>query len=222
MPNKKRKSNPPSFAWFRLFDEETGEDFQGTSADKVPVSASTDVADFRKAVKRDNPNNLSKVDASALKVYKNESTFRKGKEEALNPSHSLNDLGKSDSKDDALIVLVPKRNRNYRFCLPLSPSLFLNCTHNLFLSCSLSLFQPLNLSQFLLTVCLFFIHSHSTFDQPSFLLPLSLSTSHQPHLVSPSTHTHTLSLFTHRHSLHSLYLALSLFYTLNQTISDSF
>jgi hypothetical protein len=41
---------PPRLIWFLLLDSSTGEPYQGTSAEKVPVSSSADVADFLDAV----------------------------------------------------------------------------------------------------------------------------------------------------------------------------
>jgi hypothetical protein len=46
-------SSPPSpLVWFLLLDSATGEPYKETSADKVSVSSSADVADFRDAVKK--------------------------------------------------------------------------------------------------------------------------------------------------------------------------
>jgi len=50
--NPQQSFMPPSpLIWFQLFDFATGEPYKGTSADKVSVSSSVDIADFRDAVK---------------------------------------------------------------------------------------------------------------------------------------------------------------------------
>jgi len=108
-------SSPPSpLVWFLLLDSATGEPYKGTSATKVSVDASADVADFRKAVKTeyDQPNYLKDIPASSLLVYKNKTVFDKrnaavddGKEEPLEEDSLLEGLGKS--KKEALIVVVP-------------------------------------------------------------------------------------------------------------------
>ena len=97
--------------WYRLFEYATGQQLSQTNADKVFLSESEDVADFRDAVKKKNPNKLSSVDAPDLIVYANESAFKKrnsaeGKEQPLDPSLSIGEqLG--NSTKEALIVVVP-------------------------------------------------------------------------------------------------------------------
>ena len=68
-----------SLIWFLLLDAATGLPYKGTSADKVSVSSSADVADFRKAVKAeyDTPNYLKDIPSGALRVYKNKVAFDK-------------------------------------------------------------------------------------------------------------------------------------------------
>lgn len=110
-----------SFVWFVLLDSATGQPYKGTTADKVAVSSSADVADFRNAVHLRNPNKLASVDAADLLVYKNKATFDAGstathgenkdmkKEQSqslhLKSSCSLSGLG--ETEEDALIVVVP-------------------------------------------------------------------------------------------------------------------
>ena len=106
---------PPSlFIWFLLFDSVTGEPYKGTTAEKVCVSTSADVADFRDAVqlKYDKPNYLKEIPSGALLVYKNKTAFEKrnaavdeGKEAPLKEDSPIDGLGLS--KKDALIVVVP-------------------------------------------------------------------------------------------------------------------
>jgi hypothetical protein len=62
-------SSPPSrLVWFLLLDSATGLPYKGTTADKVAVSSSADVADFRKAVQLeyDKPNYLKDIPSGAL------------------------------------------------------------------------------------------------------------------------------------------------------------
>jgi hypothetical protein len=49
----------PSLVWFLLLDAATGEPYKGTTADKVALSSTADVADFRDAVKTKHSNKLS-------------------------------------------------------------------------------------------------------------------------------------------------------------------
>ena len=66
--------------WFLLVDSTTGEPYKGTSADKVSVSSSSDVADFRDAVKKKDKDDgdaaiLTICKSSQLLVYKNKTAF---------------------------------------------------------------------------------------------------------------------------------------------------
>ena len=106
--------SPPSpLVWFRLLDSTTGQSYKGTTADKVAVSSTADVADFRDAVKAkyDKPNYLKDIPSGALLVYKNKDAFDKRnyvneeKEEPLEEDSLLDGLGKS--KKEALVVVVP-------------------------------------------------------------------------------------------------------------------
>jgi hypothetical protein len=116
-------SNQQTFplVWFVLVDSVTGEPYKGTSADKVAVSSSADVADFRKAVKVENSSVLTGIDSSQIIVYKNKTAFEKRnatvdqeKQEPLKPSCKINGLGTTE--EDALVVVVPS--------LSSSPELF--------------------------------------------------------------------------------------------------
>ena len=99
-------SSPSSpLVWFQLLDSATGEPYKGTTADKVAVSSSADVADFRDAVKAKYSNKLSSVDSGELLVYKSKAAFVDGKEEPFEEDSLLDGLGKS--KKEALIVVVP-------------------------------------------------------------------------------------------------------------------
>jgi hypothetical protein len=107
----------PLLIWFQLFDAATEDPYKGTGADKVAVSSTADVADFRKAVKAEYSNKLSSVDAGELLVYKNKTSFEKrnasfddGKEEPLEEDSLLDGLGRS--KKEALIVIVPSYAEN--------------------------------------------------------------------------------------------------------------
>ena len=98
-----------SLIWFLLLDSATGEPYKRTTADKVSVSSSADVADFRDAVKVKHSNKLSSVDASQLLVYKNKASFDKrnsqnGKEEPLEVDSLVDGLG--ETEEEALIVAV--------------------------------------------------------------------------------------------------------------------
>jgi hypothetical protein len=71
-------SSPPSpLVWFQLFDSATGEPYKKTTADKVSVSSSADVADFRKAVQAENASILIGITSSQLLVYKNKAAYDK-------------------------------------------------------------------------------------------------------------------------------------------------
>jgi hypothetical protein len=65
--------------WFRLFDSETGKQFEGTRASKVLINPPADVDDFLEAVKAkyDQPNYLQNIPSGALSVYKNEESFKR-------------------------------------------------------------------------------------------------------------------------------------------------
>ena len=99
--------------WFQLLDSATGEPYKKTSADKVSVSCSADVADFRDAVKKKDRDDgdaavLTPFKSSQLLVYKNKAAFVDGKEDE---EDSLID-GLGRSKKEALIVVVPSSAEN--------------------------------------------------------------------------------------------------------------
>ena len=103
-------SPPPTLVWFLLLDSATGEPYKETSADKVSVSSSADVADFREAVHLKNSSILTGIDSSQLVVFKNKTAFDKRnaaideeKEKPMDPTESLGLLG---SKEDVLLVAV--------------------------------------------------------------------------------------------------------------------
>ncbi|MFN7883395.1 MAG: hypothetical protein ACK5PF_10340 [bacterium] len=98
-------SSPPSpLVWFLLLDAATGLPYKGSSADKVSVSSSADVADFRKAVQAENASILTGITSSQLLVYKNKAAFEEEKE-VLEEDSLIGDFG--TSKKEALIVVVP-------------------------------------------------------------------------------------------------------------------
>ena len=107
--------SPPQLTWFLLVDAADGQSYKGTSADKVSVLSSADVADFRHAVKAENSNKLSSIDAADLLVFKNKAAFDKrnaddGKEEPLEEDSLVYGLG--TSKKEALIVVAPPSTEN--------------------------------------------------------------------------------------------------------------
>ena len=93
--------------WFQLLDSASGEPYKQTTADKVSVSSSADVADFRDAVKAKHSNKLSTFDAADLLVYKNKAAFVDEKEKPLKSSHPLYALGKTEEENDMIVVVVP-------------------------------------------------------------------------------------------------------------------
>ena len=103
-------SNQPRFIWYQLVDSADGEAFRGVDAAKVSVPLNAEVDDFRKAVKAENPNNLSSVDAANLFVYKSKGAFDNrnaavgDKEKPLKSSASLLALGTTE--DEALYSLL--------------------------------------------------------------------------------------------------------------------
>jgi hypothetical protein len=107
-------SSPSPLIWFLLVDSITGQPYKGTSADKVSIAFTADVADFRDAVqlKYDKPNYLKDIPSGVLLVYKNKAAFDKrnaaadeGREESLEEDSLVYGLG--TSKKEALFVVVP-------------------------------------------------------------------------------------------------------------------
>ena len=110
-------SSPSPLVWFQLFDSATGKPYKKTTADRVAVSSSADVADFRDAViekfDKQKSSVLNGFASSQLLVYKNKAAFDKrnaaaddGKEEEPLEEDSLLD-GLGRSKKEALFVAVP-------------------------------------------------------------------------------------------------------------------
>ena len=60
-----------------VLDAATGNPYKGTTADKVSVSSSADVADFRDAAHLKNSSILTGIASSQLLVYKNKDAFDK-------------------------------------------------------------------------------------------------------------------------------------------------
>ena len=81
-----------------------GQPYKGSSANSLSLNPSAVVDELRLAVVNKNPNILSSVDASQLKIYKNKTAFD-GKEETLEDDCLIYGLGLSDK--EALVVLVP-------------------------------------------------------------------------------------------------------------------
>ena len=102
MSSTDQQSNVP--IWYLLLDSATGEPYKRTSADKVRVSSSADVTDFREAVIAKNPNNLSSFDTSELMVYENKKDFD-ANQNPLKSSSPLGSWGKTE--EDCIIVSVP-------------------------------------------------------------------------------------------------------------------
>jgi hypothetical protein len=95
--------------WFLLVDS-NGQPYEKTSADKVKLSTSSDVADLRDAVKLKRSNKLSSFDAADLVVYKNNRRVEQEREEPLEVDAVVEGLG--TTKNDALIVVVPPLDKS--------------------------------------------------------------------------------------------------------------
>ena len=93
----------PPLIWFQLVESD-GQPYKGSSANSLSLNPSAVVDELRLAVVNKNPNILSSVDASQLKIYKNKTAFD-GKEETLEDDCLIYGLGLSDK--EALVVLVP-------------------------------------------------------------------------------------------------------------------
>ncbi|KAL7502695.1 hypothetical protein ACHAWX_000522 [Stephanocyclus meneghinianus] len=103
---------PPPLVWFLLLDSVTGLPYKGTNANKVSVSSSADVVDFREAAHLKNSSTLTGITSAQLTVYKNKAAFDKrnaaageGREEPLEEDSLVYGLG--TSKKEALVVVVP-------------------------------------------------------------------------------------------------------------------
>ena len=97
---------PQTKIWFQLVDS----DGQIIGTDKVVLSSSADMTDFRDAMqeKWDKPGYLKDIPSGILKIYQNMTAFAR-KEKPLDTKTALNEL---DSETDVLVVVVP---------FPLSP-----------------------------------------------------------------------------------------------------
>jgi len=93
----------PPLIWFQLVDSD-GQPYEGSSASSLSLNPSAVVDELRQAVVNKNPNILSSVDASQLKIYKNKTAFDT-KEKTLEDDCLVSGLGLSDK--EALVVLVP-------------------------------------------------------------------------------------------------------------------
>lgn len=84
--------------WYRIVDS------AGilSSATKAEAHASADIDDFRKEVKKDNPNSLADVDVSTLLVYKSQAAYDSN-EGPLDEETLVGDYG--SSKKVALVVV---------------------------------------------------------------------------------------------------------------------
>eukprot|EP00128_Syssomonas_multiformis_P015251 Colp12_sorted_trinity150504_noHs@29849 len=95
--------------WFRLVDS-CGQPYKGVISDAVFVAPGSDVAQLRLAVRAQNLNKLSLVDASDLRVFTNKKAFDEGKEqeqdvEFLKSSLLVDGFGKTE--EEAVIIEVP-------------------------------------------------------------------------------------------------------------------
>ena len=93
----------PPLIWFQLVESD-GQPYKGSSANSLSLNPSAVVDELRLAVVNKNPNILSSVDASQLKIYKNKTAFDT-KEKTLEDDCLVSGLGLSDK--EALVVLVP-------------------------------------------------------------------------------------------------------------------
>eukprot|EP00158_Paraphelidium_tribonemae_P009932 Partr_v1_DN29002_c1_g4_i6_m58976 putative crinkler (CRN) family protein len=89
--------------WYLLVQAD-GSAFKNSSADKVYVPSTADIADLRKAIKAENANKLANVDSSDLKVFKNKAELDASK--PLGNSLAVEMMGHSEG--EALLVLVPE------------------------------------------------------------------------------------------------------------------
>jgi hypothetical protein len=96
--------------YFQLTDS-NGHPVMGTFIDAVKLPSTSNVADFRKAVKiKYADSHLKGITPSDLIVYKNQNSFElrnadQGKEKPLEVDSSINNFGTDEDK--ALIVVIP-------------------------------------------------------------------------------------------------------------------
>ena len=120
-------SSPPTgLKLAYLLTNRQGQAYKEASVDTVRLPAQSDVSDFRKAVKAENPNKLGTVDSSNLKVYKNKAAFDAG-EEPLDFLFLL-DSSFGKDKENALIVLVPSPTGKRRICCFGSAQSYAECS----------------------------------------------------------------------------------------------
>jgi hypothetical protein len=83
--------NRSPLIWFQLVDS-SGRPYKGTSADKVKLDSSADIADFKKAVKAkyDQPGFLKDISSGVLLVYRDKDAFDK-RNASVKVSHALLD-----------------------------------------------------------------------------------------------------------------------------------
>jgi hypothetical protein len=90
-----------------LFSDPQGDPYKDSSFGIVTLPPKSNVCDFREAIKVKNPNQLSSVDPSQLKVYKNKAAFDR-KDEPLKLLSVLDNSFGTD-EENALIVVVPSK-----------------------------------------------------------------------------------------------------------------
>ncbi|KAI3631272.1 hypothetical protein MIR68_010762 [Amoeboaphelidium protococcarum] len=97
--------------WYSLVQAD-GTPFSNSTADKVYVKSTDDIADLRKAIKAENENKLAKVDSSDLKVFKNQAELSG---EPLDEEILITDLEEAGKKKmSALLVLIPESHVSSR------------------------------------------------------------------------------------------------------------
>jgi hypothetical protein len=101
----KRKTMTEREVWYILVNG-TGRE----TADKVRVSRTGDISDFRDAVHAKNPRKVAHCDPSDLVVYANKAAF----ERKDNPLGSRDKLGEELGRDDELYVVVPATSEDVK------------------------------------------------------------------------------------------------------------
>ena len=75
--SKKQSSASPRRVWFQLVGSVDGKPYKGTTPSSVSLPSDSLVVQFRDAVKAENSNKLSTIDAADLLLYKNKAAFDK-------------------------------------------------------------------------------------------------------------------------------------------------
>ena len=88
--------------WYLLVDSH-GAVYKDSSAAKVTLDDTADVDDLRKAIKNENPNKLSTIDSSDLKIYQTKEDFE-GNKHIDRLSTTVENFGKDEG--NAVYVLV--------------------------------------------------------------------------------------------------------------------